>query len=165
MEDEEHEGPQVNLLEHEEQSSDEPNEQETSTGPTRITLIALTLATILASLDAAILTTVLPTIASHFNASHTTYSWVGSAYLLPYAALSPWWAKLSDVFGRKGALLAATAVFTVGSLICGISMSSGMLIAGRAVQGTGGGGLTCLVQIIIGDLASPRYVSLIVVGG
>ena len=119
-------------------------------------MVALGMATFLAALDVAIVTTALPTIARHFNASQSTYSWIGSSYLLPYASLIPLWAKTSDIFGRKPALLGANIVFFVGSLIAGVSINSGMLIAGRVIQGSGGGGLIVLVNITIGDLVSQR---------
>ncbi|WEW57658.1 hypothetical protein PRK78_003125 [Emydomyces testavorans] len=79
-----------------------------------------------------------------------------SAYLLAAAAAAPTWGKVSDIFGRKPVLLAANLVFLSGSLICGISINIKMLIAGRAVQGVGGGGLLSLVNICISDLFSMR---------
>jgi MFS family permease len=68
------------------------------------------------------------------------------------------WAKFSDIFGRKPILMAANVVFFVGCLVCALSHNVGMLIAGRAVQGMGGGGLITLVSVSIGDLFSMRYV-------
>ncbi|KAL5322330.1 hypothetical protein ACEPPN_010303 [Leptodophora sp. 'Broadleaf-Isolate-01'] len=109
----------------------------------------------LAALDTTITTTALPTIASYFNAS-AGYTWLGSAYLLATAASTPSWGKISDIFGRKPALLASLALFFLGSLICGIASSMTMLNAGRAVQGTGGGGMLILVHICTSDLFSMR---------
>ena len=63
----------------------------------------------------------------------------------------------SDIWGRKPILLAATGIFFLGSLLCGASTSIQMLIAGRAVQGMGGGGCIILVNICISDLFSMRY--------
>lgn len=121
-----------------------------------IIMVALGMAIFLAALDVAVVTTALPAITSHFKASQAAYSWIGSAYLLTYAAITPFWAKSSDIFGRKPILLAANIIFFVGSLVCALSNSAGMLIAGRAVQGAGGGGLIVLVNITIGDLVSMR---------
>ena len=121
-----------------------------------VIILALCMATFLAALDVAIVTTALPYIAEAFNASQTAYSWVGSAYLLTYAAFTPFWAKCSDIFGRKPILLLANVIFLVGSLVCGLAHSIAMLIAGRAVQGAGGGGLIILVNITISDLFSLR---------
>ncbi|KAH7348839.1 major facilitator superfamily domain-containing protein [Rhexocercosporidium sp. MPI-PUGE-AT-0058] len=109
----------------------------------------------LAALDTTITTTALPTIASHFNSS-AGYTWIGSAYLLATAASTPSWGMISDIFGRKPAILTSLALFFLGSLICGVASSMTMLIAGRAVQGTGGGGMLILVNICTGDLFSMR---------
>ncbi|MBE3041294.1 MFS transporter, partial [Candidatus Bathyarchaeota archaeon] len=81
---------------------------------------------------------------------------VGSAFILANGALVPIWGKLSDIWGRKPVLLAATAVFWLGSLLCGVSVNMAMLIASRAVQGAGGGGIITLVNICISDLFSMR---------
>lgn len=118
--------------------------------------VALGMATFLAAMDVAIVTTALPSIAADLQASQTAYSWIGSAYLLPYSSIVPFWAKTSDIFGRKPALLGANICFFVGSLICALSNSVAMLIAGRAIQGAGGGGLIALVNITLGDLVSMR---------
>ncbi len=118
--------------------------------------LALCMATFLAALDVAVVTTALPFIADELGASQSAYSWVGSAYLLPYSALGPFWAKCSDVFGRKPILLAANIVFFVGSIVCASADSVAMLIAGRAVQGMGGGGLVLLTTITISDLVNMR---------
>jgi len=98
----------------------------------------------------------LPTIAEHFNSAQG-YIWIGSAFLLASAASTPVWGKVSDIWGRKPILLVANFVFFVGSLICALAVNVAMLIAGRAVQGLGGGGLLVLVNICIGDLFSLRY--------
>ena len=66
------------------------------------------------------------------------------------------WGKISDIFGRKPVLLMANFVFFIGSLVAGLSINLGMLLAARAIQGIGGGGLLSLTNICIGDLFSPR---------
>jgi MFS family permease len=111
----------------------------------------------LAALDITIVTTALPTISDHFQ-SASGYVWVGSTFLLAAAALTPTWGKLSDIWGRKAILLIAGAVFFLGSALCGAAISVAMLVAGRAVQGAGAGGLLALTNIIIGDLFSQRLV-------
>ncbi|KAK4172815.1 major facilitator superfamily domain-containing protein [Triangularia setosa] len=122
-----------------------------SKGKIALIMLALCLAVFLGALDVTIVTTALPTISDHFQSS-TGFTWIGSAFLLANAASIPSWGKISDIFGRKPMLLLANAIFMVGSLICAVSTSIGMLIAGRAVQGLGGGGLTILVKIVIGDI-------------
>jgi MFS family permease len=114
------------------------------------------MAVFLAALDMTIVTTALPTISAYFQTSEADYTWVGSAYLLAAAAATPTWGKVSDIFGRKPILLFANIVFFVGSLICGLSVNVHMLIAGRVIQGLGGGGLIILVNICISDLFSMR---------
>ncbi|RMZ86435.1 hypothetical protein DV736_g6337, partial [Chaetothyriales sp. CBS 134916] len=121
-----------------------------------IIIISLCMALFLAALDITIITTALPTIATHFHATSAGYTWVGSAYLLAAASSSPVWGKISDIWGRKPIILLANGVFMLGSLIAGLSNSIGMLIAARAIQGIGGGGLIILVYVCIGDLFSMR---------
>ena len=120
-----------------------------------LVVLALCLALFLAALDMTIVTTAIPTISSHFNSS-LGYIWVGSAYLLGNAAFVPAWGKISDIFGRKPVLLTAIVIFWIGSLLCAISRSMGMLIGARVIQGIGGGGTIVLPNICISDLFSMR---------
>ncbi|OCK80690.1 hypothetical protein K432DRAFT_452134 [Lepidopterella palustris CBS 459.81] len=118
-------------------------------------MFALGTAVFLAAIDITIITTALPTISEHFHSS-AGYTWIGSSYLLANAASTPIWGKISDIWGRKPILLLANVVFFIGSLIAGLSTNIGMLIAARAIQGIGGGGLIVLVNICISDLFSMR---------
>jgi MFS family permease len=127
-----------------------------SKGKTITIVAALCLAIFLAALDTVLITTALPTIAKTFDISDTGYAWVGSTYLLTNAASVPFWGKMSDVFGRKPILMLANSIFLIGSLISALAVSLPMLIAGRAVQGLGGGGIVILVNICMGDLFSLR---------
>jgi MFS family permease len=120
-----------------------------------VIMLSLCMAVFLAALDVTIITTALPTISEHFH-STAGYTWIGSAFLLANSASIPSWGKISDIFGRKPMLLLANVIFMVGSLVAALSNSIGMLIAARAVQGVGGGGLIILVNITIGDLFSLR---------
>ncbi|KAK5674768.1 hypothetical protein LTS10_012504 [Elasticomyces elasticus] len=128
---------------------------ERSKGKIAVIMAALMMAVFLAALDVTIITTALPTISEHFH-SASGYTWIGSAFLLANAASIPSWGKVSDIFGRKPMLLVANVIFMIGSLIAALSTSIGMLIAARAIQGIGGGGLIILVNITIGDLFSMR---------
>lgn len=119
-------------------------------------MIALCVASFLAILDISFVTTALPTISEYFQASQISYSWVGSSYLVTQSTLAPFWGKLSDIFGRKPITLLAMFVFFIGSLVCGVANNIATLIAGRAIQGAGAGGVMLIVTILIGDLASPR---------
>lgn len=126
-----------------------------SKGKVAVIMLALCMAVFLAALDVTIVTTALPTITEHFG-SASGYTWIGSAFMLANAASIPSWGKVSDIFGRKPMLLLANIIFMIGSLVAALSNSIGMLIAARAVQGLGGGGLVILVNITIGDLFSLR---------
>ncbi|KAF8798178.1 MFS general substrate transporter [Phlegmacium glaucopus] len=105
----------------------------------------------LAAVDQTIVATALPTIVSQLGGG-SRYSWVGSAYLLSAASLSPLYGKLSDLIGRKPILYASIAFFLIGSALCGSAQNMTWLIASRAVQGIGGGGIFQLVNITISDI-------------
>jgi EmrB/QacA subfamily drug resistance transporter len=110
---------------------------------------------LLAALDQTIVSTALPTIVGDLGgASHL--SWVVTAYLLASTASTPLWGKLGDMYGRKRFFQAAIVIFLIGSALSGLSQSMTELIAFRAVQGIGGGGLIVGAQTIIGDVVSPR---------
>ncbi|KAH0583751.1 hypothetical protein J132_00776 [Termitomyces sp. J132] len=111
----------------------------------------LMLTVFLAALDQTIVATALPTIVSQLGGGNN-YSWVGSAYLLAAAGLSPLYGKLSDLIGRKPILYAAILIFLLGSALCGAAKSMTWLIVARAVQGIGGGGILQLVNITISDI-------------
>ncbi|OAL55788.1 hypothetical protein IQ07DRAFT_498789 [Pyrenochaeta sp. DS3sAY3a] len=118
-------------------------------------MFSLAVAVLLVALDITIVTTALPTISEEFR-SASGYTWVGSAYLIAQSAATPIWGKVSDIFGRKPILLVTNAIFFIGSLIAGLSINIDMLIAARAIQGIGGGGLITLVNIAISDLFAMR---------
>ncbi|KAH0008378.1 DNA repair protein RAD50, partial [Aureobasidium melanogenum] len=129
--------------------------EERSKGKIALIMTALGMAVFLAALDVTIITTALPTISEYFHSS-AGYTWIGSAYLLGNASSVPLWGKISDIFGRKPILITANVLFLIGSLIAALANSIGMLIAARAIQGVGGGGLVTLVNICISDLFSLR---------
>ena len=110
---------------------------------------------LLAALDQTIVATALPTIVGDLGRlSHL--SWVVTAYLLTSTASSPLYGKISDLYGRRRVFQFAIVVFLVGSALAGFSRTMGQLIAFRAVQGLGAGGLMVLALTIIGDILSPR---------
>jgi EmrB/QacA subfamily drug resistance transporter len=116
---------------------------------------ALLLGMLLAALDQTIVATALPTIAGDLHGlSHL--SWVVTAYLLASTVSTPLWGKLGDMYGRKTFFQAAIVIFLIGSALSGFSASIVELIAFRAVQGLGGGGLIVGAQTIVGDVVSPR---------
>jgi EmrB/QacA subfamily drug resistance transporter len=121
----------------------------------RLILGALMLTMLLAALDQTIVSTALPTITSDLGGL-ANLSWVVTAYLLASTASTPIWGKVSDLHGRKLMLQTAVVVFVIGSLLAGMSQNMGQLIATRAIQGLGGGGLMVLVLAVIADIIPPR---------
>ncbi|HVB04779.1 MAG TPA: MDR family MFS transporter [Acidimicrobiales bacterium] len=116
---------------------------------------ALMLGMFLAALDQTIVSTALPTIVADLHGgSHI--AWLVTAYLLASTVSTPLWGKLGDLYGRKGFFQAAVLLFLAGSVLSGLSRSMGMLIACRAIQGLGGGGLMVGAQAIVGDVVPPR---------
>src|ERR1035441_5383028 len=116
---------------------------------------ALMLGMFLAALDQTIVSTALPTIvADPHGASHL--AWIVVAYLLAVTVSTPLWGKLGDQYGRKVFFQAAIVIFLCGSALSGLSRNMTELIAFRAVQGLGGGGLMVGAQAIVGEIVSPR---------
>src|SRR5437868_10966059 len=116
--------------------------ENTATPQPRIRLIftALLLVLLLAALDQTIVSTALPTIVGDLGGlSHL--SWVVTAYLLAATITGPLYGKLGDLYGRKRILQTAIVVFLAGSALCGLSQNMTELIAFRALQGLGAGGL------------------------
>jgi EmrB/QacA subfamily drug resistance transporter len=109
----------------------------------------------LAALDQSIVGTALPRITSDLHGLDKL-SWVVTAYLLSSTAATPLWGKISDLYGRRLIFQAAIVTFLVGSLLCGFSRNIEELIAFRALQGIGGGGLMALAFATIGDVIPPR---------
>jgi len=107
----------------------------------------------LGALEATVVGTAMPTIVNTLGGlAH--YSWVFSAYLLTSTASVPIWGRLSDLYGRRRMYLLAVGAFLVGSMACGASTTMLQLIAARAVQGLGAGGIIPLTMTIIGELYS-----------
>ncbi len=122
---------------------------------TRVIFGALLLVLLLASLDQTIVSTALPTIVGDLGGlSHL--SWVVTAYLLASTVVTPLYGKLGDLYGRKLMLRVAIGLFLVGSALCGLSQNMSELIAFRALQGLGGGGLIVTTMAAVGDIIAPR---------
>ncbi|GAA1567273.1 MFS transporter [Actinomadura kijaniata] len=120
-----------------------------------VVLGALMLTMLLAALDQTIVSTALPTIVSDLGGLNHL-SWVVTAYLLSSTASTPLWGKLGDQYGRKPLFQLSIVIFLVGSALCGLAGDMTQLIAFRAIQGLGGGGLMVLVVAIVGDVVPPR---------
>ncbi|HUZ53233.1 MAG TPA: MDR family MFS transporter [Streptosporangiaceae bacterium] len=120
-----------------------------------IVLPGLLLALILAMLDQLVVSTALPRIVGDLGGLNHL-SWVVTAYVLASTITTPLYGKLGDLYGRKRLLIAAIIIFLVGSALSGLSHSMDQLIAFRALQGLGAGGLMVGALATIGDLVSPR---------
>ncbi|MER6682207.1 MDR family MFS transporter [Streptomyces olivaceoviridis] len=124
-------------------------------GSVLVPIGALLLGLLLAALDQTIVATALPTIVSDLGGLEHL-SWVVTAYLLASTAATPLWGKLGDQYGRKRLFQTAIVIFLIGSALCGMARDMPQLIAFRALQGLGGGGLMVLSMAIVGDLVPPR---------
>jgi len=118
-------------------------------------MAGLLLVLTLASLDQNIVATALPGIVSELGGlAHL--AWVVTAFLVASTATTPLYGKLSDTYGRRALFFAAVGIFLAGSVLCGLAQDMSQLIAFRAVQGLGAGGLITLSQTTVGDLLAPR---------
>ena len=121
----------------------------------RVVIAALMLTMLLAALDQTVVSTALPTIVGELGGlNHLT--WVVTSYLLAITVVTPLYGKLGDLYGRKVVLQGALVLFLAGSVLCGLAQGMSELIAFRAIQGLGGGGLMVSAQAAIGDVVSPR---------
>src|ERR687886_887056 len=119
-------------------------------------LSGLLLVLFVAMLSSTVVSIALPQIIGALDGSQTQYTWVVTATLLTATASTPIWGKLADLFSKKLLIQVAIVVFLVGSMISGLSQNAGQLIAARAFQGIGVGGLQALVQVAIAAMIPPR---------
>ncbi|ASR05341.1 MDR family MFS transporter [Gordonia rubripertincta] len=119
-------------------------------------LIGLLLGMFVALTSATIVSNALPTIITQLHGTQDQYTWVVTATLLASTAATPIWGKLSDVFSKKLLVQLSLGVFTIGSMLAGLSTSVSMLIGFRVIQGLGLGGMQSLVMIVIASMFSPR---------
>jgi EmrB/QacA subfamily drug resistance transporter len=118
-------------------------------------MAGLCLGLFLSSTEQSVVATALPTMAGELGGANRL-AWVVSAYLLTSTIVTPLYGKMSDLFGRRIVYLTSIAVFLIGSLLCALAQTMNQLVAFRAVQGLGGGGLMSLAFVIVGDVVSPR---------
>jgi EmrB/QacA subfamily drug resistance transporter len=122
---------------------------------TVLVVLGVLLPTFMGSLDQTILASALPTIGRDFGDMHSL-PWLITAYLLASTASIPLYGKIADIHGRRFTLRIALLVYMTGSLICALAPNMIVLIAGRALHGLGGGGLSSLGMIVLGDLVAPK---------
>ena len=130
------------------------------TAPTPARSIPLILTSIgmlllLASLDQTIVSTALPTIVADLGGLEHL-SWVVTAYILAATIVAPLYGKFGDLYGRRRTVFVSVALFLGGSVLCGLSQSMTQLIAARALQGLGGGGLFVLALSVVGEVIPPK---------
>ncbi|KAI4127987.1 MAG: hypothetical protein LQ338_002954, partial [Usnochroma carphineum] len=118
-------------------------------------LPAMAIGIFLSAADQTLIVTMYGKIGSDLKALNKT-SWVSTAYFLTLTSFQPLYGKLSDIFGRKSALLVGYAIFGIGCLFCGLARDMNELIAARALAGIGGGGMTTVVSIMMSDIVPLR---------
>src|SRR5215831_5431114 len=121
----------------------------------RAVVIGVLLPVFMGSVDSTILASALPTIGRDLG-SIRALPWLITAYLIAATAVIPLYGKISDIRGRRLTLAVAISIAMAGSLICALAPNMFVLIVGRIVQGLGGGGLTSLAMVVLGDIAAPR---------
>lgn len=109
----------------------------------------------LSATESSVIATALPTMAGDLGGA-SKLAWVVSSYLLTSTVVTPLYGKLSDLLGRRVVYQTSIGLFMFGSLLCGLAQTMNQLVAARAVQGMGGGGLMSLAFVILGDVLSPR---------
>ncbi|KAI9652932.1 MAG: hypothetical protein M1829_001359 [Trizodia sp. TS-e1964] len=120
-----------------------------------LTLASIWVGTFLAALDSTVIATLVTPISATFS-SFSALSWLASAYLISNSAFQPLSGRLTDIFSRRSGLLFSNIFFCIGTLICGLATSEGMIIAGRVIAGIGGGGLNAISTFVASDMVPLR---------
>src|SRR5215472_13820585 len=118
-------------------------------------VLGVLLPTFMGSLDQTILANALPTIGRDFNDIHNL-PWLITAYLLASTAIIPLYGKIADIHGRRFTLRIAILTYMAGSLVCALAPNMLVLILGRVLHGLGGGGLSSMGMVVLGDLVAPK---------
>ena len=121
-----------------------------------LAMASLCLISLMAALDATSISIAIPTITRELNGTAIEGFWSGTGFLLPATVFQPVFGSLSDIFGRKPALCVSLVFFGVGAVLAAVAKGMTLLLAGRAVQGVGGGGVVVLAEIIITDVVELR---------
>src|SRR5216684_2291534 len=122
---------------------------------TLLIVLGVLLPTFMGSLDQTILATALPTIGRDFGDMHSL-PWLITAYLLASTAIIPLYGRIADIHGRRFTLRIAILTYLAGSLVCALAPNMLLLILGRVLHGLGGGGLSSMGMIVLGDLVAPK---------
>jgi EmrB/QacA subfamily drug resistance transporter len=119
-----------------------------------LTVVGVLLAMFMAAMEATVVGTAMPTVVQKLGGIEL-YGWVGAVYMLTATVTMPLYGKLSDLYGRKPIMMLGMAMFLAGSMASGLSQTMLQLIAFRAVQGVGAGGLQPVAMTIVGDIFKP----------
>ena len=117
----------------------------------RRALLGVMLSVFLAAVESTAVATTIPIVVKSLGGLEV-YAWVFAGYILTSTVTMPLWGRLSDLFGRRAAILAGLTIFLVGSALSGLSRGIGELIAFRMVQGLGAGSLMTIGMTIVADL-------------
>lgn len=121
-----------------------------------LAMASLCLIALMAALDATSISIAIPTITKELDGTAMEGFWSGTGFLLPCTVFQPVFGSMSDIFGRKPALCVSLGLFAVGAVLAAVAHDMTLLLAGRAVQGVGGGGIVVLAEIIITDVVELR---------
>ncbi|TFY57163.1 hypothetical protein EVJ58_g7195 [Rhodofomes roseus] len=128
------------------------NERRLTTSRLFFAHVGAAMALFLATTDATIVSTILPTITSQLSASSSQYTWVSVTYMLTQTAFQPLYGKVSDLVGRMTVLYSNIVIFAIGNALCAAAQNIQWLIMARAVAGIGGGGIVSLVWTITAEI-------------
>lgn len=120
----------------------------------RLIIGAMLISTFMAAVEVTVISTAMPSIVGQLGGLDL-FTWAFGIYLLSQAVMTPIYGRLADQYGRKHVYIGSVGVFLLGSLLCGCAWSMASLIAFRAIQGIGGGGLVPMATMIIADLSKP----------
>ncbi|KAI3400056.1 hypothetical protein diail_4594 [Diaporthe ilicicola] len=118
-------------------------------------IVSMQLISMLSALDTSAVSTAMPSILEDLGRSDG-WMWIANAYFLTMTAFQPLFGQASNIYGRRYTTILATLFFAVGSAVCGSARNLGALIAGRAIQGAGGGAISILIEINVADLVPLR---------
>jgi EmrB/QacA subfamily drug resistance transporter len=120
----------------------------------KLILAACMAASFMAAVEATIIATAMPSIATSLG-GFGLFAWVFSAYMLTQAATIPVYGRLADIYGRRRIFFAGALLFLLGSTLCGFAHSMAQLLVFRAIQGLGAGGVQPIANTIVGDIYTP----------
>ncbi|KAI8950367.1 multidrug resistance protein Fnx1 [Xylaria longipes] len=117
--------------------------------------LALCVTSLLSAIDATIISTVLPAIVADLQ-SESLYVWALNAFFISMTTVQPLYGQTANIFGRRVLVIGAILFFALGSGLCGGAKNTGMFIAGRVIQGIGGGGINIMIDMVVCDLVPQR---------